>query len=110
MKQQFLPVLALFAILGGPMIYGQGAKLTRPEVSEEACPVEVLEAPTRDGRKATAVVRKPPGGGPFPAVVLLHAGTGRKELERGVEGAKREALHNQQSTRFLAAGYVTVNA
>jgi len=44
-----------------------------PSVSEKACPAEVIEAPTRDGHKATAVIRKPPGEGPFPAVVLLLA-------------------------------------
>jgi len=101
--------LATFALVSITSAYGQD-KVTRPEVSEKACPLEVIEAPTRDKRKATAVVRKPPGKGPFPAVILLHAGMGRKELERGVDGAKQDALHSQQHTRFLAAGYVTVTA
>src|SRR4026208_2203981 len=108
MKGSALPALAAIACLSCPPVYSQ-AKVTKPEVSEKACPVEVIEAPTRDKQKALAAVRKPPGKGPFPAVVLLHAGMGRKELERGAEGAKADALNNQQSTRFLAAGYVTVN-
>ena len=101
-----LTIVAFLSVSAAP---GQ-AKVTRPDVSEKACPVVVIEAPTRDKQKATAVIRKPPGKGPFPAVILLRAGMGRKELERGVEGAKEDALHDQQSARFLAAGYVTVNA
>ena len=105
----FLAVLSTSLFLSGSLASGQD-KVTRPEVSEKACPLEVVEALTRDKQKATAVVRKPPGKGPFPAVILLHAGMGRKELERGVDGAKQDALHGQQHTRFLAAGYVTVSA
>ena len=104
-----IATLTIVAFLSGSTAHGQ-AKVTRPDVPEKACPVEVIEVPTRDKQKATAAVRKPPGKGPFPAVVLLHAGMGRKELERGVDGVKEEALRDQQSTRFLAAGYVTVNA
>jgi len=109
MKGYAVAALAAAAFLSGSPAYGQ-TKVTRPEVSEKACPLEVIEAPTRDKHKATAVVRKPPGKGPFPAVILLHAGMGRKELERGVDGAKQDALNSQQHTRFLAAGYVTVTA
>ena len=109
MKCYATAALAAIAFLSGTLAFGQ-PKVTRPEVSEKTCPLEVIEAPTRDKQKATAVVRKPPGKGPFPAVILLHAGMGRKELERGVDGAKQDALHSQQHTRFLAAGYVTVTA
>jgi dienelactone hydrolase len=110
MKSFAFPVFAVsIVLLSGSLALAQD-RLTRPEVSEQTCPAEVIEAPTRDGQRATAVVRKPPGKGPFPVVVLLHAGMGRKELERGAEGAKADSLHGQQSTRFLAAGYVTVNA
>ena len=109
MRSCVVVALTAFAFTGGSWAYGQ-AKVTRPEVSEKTCPCEVIEAPTRDQQKATAVVRRPPGKGPFPAVILLHAGMGRKELERGVDGAKAASLSGQQHTRFLAAGYVTVSA
>ncbi len=84
MKGYAVAALAAALFWGGPCAYGQ-AKVTRPEVSEEACPVEVIEAPTRDKHRATAAVRKPPGKGPFPAVVLLHAGMGG----RNGRGARR---------------------
>ena len=109
MRTYAVSILSVIALSGSSLACGQ-AKVTRPEVSERACPLAVIEAPTRDGQEATAVVRKPPGEGPFPAVILLHAGMGRKELERGVEGARADARHGQQHTRFLAAGYVTVSA
>ena len=109
MKSYSAPTLAILALLSSSLAYSQD-RATRPDVSEKTCPVEVIEPPTRDGKNAIAVVRKPPGNGPFPAVILLHAGMGRKELKRGVDGAKEDALHSQQHTRFLSAGYVTVSA
>ncbi len=109
MKTAIVVFFAVIACVSNSRVHAQ-ASVTRPEVSEVACPLEVITPPTRDGQRATAVVRKPPGKGPFPAVILLHAGMGRKELERGVDGAKSDALNSQQHTRFLAAGYVTVSA
>ncbi len=109
MKQYLLLAIA-WPVFGLATATLSAAPSTRPEVSEKACPLEVIEAPTRDQQTATAVVRKPPGKGPFPAVILLSAGMGRKERERGVDGAKADALHGQQHTRFLATGYVTVSA
>lgn len=108
MRGYAVAALAAVSFSSGSLAYSQ-AEVTRPSVSEEACPLQVIEAPTRDGQKATAVVRKPPGKGPFPAVIVLHAGMGRKVLERGVESAKEASRNGQQYTRFLAAGYVTVN-
>lgn len=109
MKIKIAVALAAIVFFSSHSAYGQ-AKVTRPEVSEKDCPLEVIESPTRDKQKATAVVRKPPGQGPFPAVIFLHAGMGRKELERGADGAKDASLNSQQHTRFLAAGYATVSA
>ena len=108
MKTQIILALATIALLNGPVAYGQ-ARVTQPEVSERACPVEIIEAPTSDKQKAMAVIRKPPGKGPFPAVVFLEGGMGRKNLARGVDGRKEVSLHGQQYSRFLAAGYVTVS-
>ena len=55
---------------------------------------------------AYAAVRKPPGKGPFPAVVFLHGGLGQSEMETLV----KNAIHQPAQARFLAWGYVTVNA
>jgi dipeptidyl aminopeptidase/acylaminoacyl peptidase len=100
-----LPALAALALSSASLSFGQTA-VTRPVVSEEACPVEVLTAKARDGRQATAVVRKPPGKGLFPALIYLHGG-----LEpRPANWLKEQLLAGQTHCRFLAAGYVTVAA
>lgn len=80
--------------------------VTKPEVSEKACPVKVISAATQDGHQATAVVRKPPGKGPFPAIVFLHGGLNQLD----VQSLTRASLRQPTSPRFLAAGYVTVHA
>jgi dipeptidyl aminopeptidase/acylaminoacyl peptidase len=105
MMHHAAPALAAVAFLGRLSSFGQ-AEVTRPVVSEDACPAKVIEAPTRDGQKATAVVRKPTGRGPFPAVVFLHGGLNRRNVDR----VKREAPDLPTNSRFLAAGYVTVEA
>lgn len=58
---------------------------------------------TQDQQKALAVVRKPPGKGPFPAVIHLHGGLGRNSVEKS-----KQLLHGQTFSRFRAAGYVTI--
>src|SRR4051812_49173353 len=105
MRHHVVQALAVLASLGGTSSSGQTG-VTRPVVSEEACPANIIEAPTRDGQKATAVVRKPTGRGPFPAVVFLHGGLNRRNVDR----VKREVLNLPTNSRFLAAGYVTVEA
>jgi dipeptidyl aminopeptidase/acylaminoacyl peptidase len=77
----------------------QAEEITRPSISEEVSPLQVVTAEARDGHKTVAVVRKPPGKGPFPALVLLHGGL--RELP--VEHVKAVT-----TSRFLAAGYVVV--
>jgi dienelactone hydrolase len=105
MKGCATAVLTALAFAGGAWAQGQ-APVTWPQVSEKACPAEVIEAPTPDGKKASAVVRKPPGKGPFPAVVFLHGGLD----QRDVKALRQDALAQPTATRFLAAGYVTVHA
>ncbi|MDO8542035.1 MAG: alpha/beta fold hydrolase [Opitutaceae bacterium] len=75
-------------------------------VSEKACPLEVIEVPTADKNKALAVVRKPPGQGPFPAIVFLHGGLGQHDVQE----LQTESRNQPTRGRFLAAGYVVVNA
>jgi dipeptidyl aminopeptidase/acylaminoacyl peptidase len=63
----------------------------------------VLIAPVAsDGHRGQGVVRKPPGPGPFPAVVWIHGGLVTRPL--GV--LRNLALNQANPSRFLAAGYV----
>ena len=80
--------------------------VTRPAIPERVSPVEEVTVPvaTPVGRTASGVVRKPPGRGPFPAVIDIHGGWGPKPLSV----LRREALSNPTMTRFLAAGFVTM--
>ncbi len=75
-----------------------------PTFRKELCPIEKIEATTQDEQKTRAFYRKPPGDGPFPAVICIHG---------GVQSASDQNLHNLLTgnpvyTRLLAAGYVTV--
>lgn len=97
--------LGMLAFLSASLARGQ-TPITRPVVSEESCPAEVFTVPAQDDRKATAVVRKPPGKGPFPAVIYLRGGLS----ERPLKEAKQDILNGPTLCRFLAAGYVTVAA
>src|SRR5262249_55507397 len=80
------------------------AKATYPQVSEAACPMKVVSIPGKAGNEVTAVVRQPPGSGPFPAIVLLHGGLSPYRIE----ALKQESLSRPNYTRFLAAGFVIV--
>lgn len=80
----------------------QKSQATFPEVSQQACPVKVVSIPGKAGNEVTAVVRQPPGNGPFPAIVLLHGGLSPYRLE----ALKQESLTRPNYTRFLAAGFV----
>jgi acetyl esterase/lipase len=80
------------------------AKATYPQVSEVACPVKVVAIPGRAGNDVTAVVRQPPGDGPFPAIILLHGGL----VPYRLEVLKEESRTRPNYTRFLAAGFVIV--
>jgi acetyl esterase/lipase len=80
------------------------ASATFPQVSEAACPVKVVSIPGKAGNEVTAVVRQPPGNGPFPAILLLHGGLSPYPLAT----LKQESLTRPNYTRFLAAGFVIV--
>jgi hypothetical protein len=41
--------------------------VTRPVVSEKACPLETITPVAADGHRGLAVLRKPPGPGRFPS-------------------------------------------
>ena len=69
--------------------------ITRPIVSEDGCPLEPLLG-------VQGFLRKPPGKGPFPAIVWIHGGL----LTRPLDSLKDLALNQANPSRFLAAGYV----
>src|SRR5260221_400741 len=52
----------------------EGGQVTSPEISERACPVEMITIPCADGHHVTGFTRRPPGAGPFPTVIFLHGG------------------------------------
>ncbi len=73
-------------------------------IPAELCPVHKIVTITDDDQQIRAFYRKPPGDGPFPAVVCIHG---------GVSSASDQTLRNLLGrnptyTRLLAAGYVTV--
>lgn len=82
------------------------AKFLYPQVSETACPAEAISISAAAGHKVTAVVRKPPGKGPFPAIIFLHGGLKPFSPDK----LKSELLTRPTYTRYLAAGYVTIAA
>jgi dipeptidyl aminopeptidase/acylaminoacyl peptidase len=84
---------------------GQSEPITRPAVSEEASPLEPIAPMARDGYRGQGFLRKPPGEGPFPAVVLIHGGITTFPSARLRERLLTAAL----PSRFLAAGYVVAD-
>jgi len=73
-------------------------------ISEEIAPLNVITVKASDGQTTVAVIRKPPGKGPFPAVIILHGGLVRISLDR----LKDASLNTPAYSRLLAAGYITV--
>ena len=51
-----------------------GEPVTRPVVSEDVSPLESIAPVARDGYRGEGFLRKPPGDGPFPAILLIHGG------------------------------------
>lgn len=78
--------------------------ITRPVVSEQASPLETIAPLATDGHRGLAVLRKPPGPGPFPAVIWFHGDIATRPVARLEEMARDLAT----GSRFLAAGYVFV--
>src|SRR4051812_34037460 len=82
----------------------RAVRATYPRVSEMICPVKVVSIPGKAGNEVPAVIRQPPGSGPFPAILLLHGGLSPYPVEK----LKDESLSRPNYTRFLAAGFVIV--
>jgi dipeptidyl aminopeptidase/acylaminoacyl peptidase len=79
------------------------AQILRPLITEAAIPVEAISPVASDGFVGEAYLRKPPGDGPFPAVILVHGGAPRWDT-----ATLRDYVVHTHATRFLAAGYVVV--
>lgn len=94
--------LLCLAATAAPFLAGQD-RIRKPSVSERACPTQEIHVKARDGNEAVAVVRKPPGEGPFPAVIFLHGG-----LSPFPVPTLKEYATSPTPARFLAAGYVIV--
>jgi dienelactone hydrolase len=75
---------------------------TRPEVSPETSPLQVVSPVAKDNHRGLALLRRPPGNGPFPAVVIIHPGITTFPQAVLTEYMLRAA----PPSRFLAAGYV----
>ncbi len=79
-----------------------GGEITRPEVSEQVSPLQVVTVKASDGGKSVMILRKPPGKGPFPAVVILHGGLNVQTEKQLSHAVRTSPTH----VRLLAAGYV----
>jgi dipeptidyl aminopeptidase/acylaminoacyl peptidase len=75
--------------------------VVRPVISEAAIPVESFTPEASDGHRGEGFLRRPPGEGPFPAVLLIHGGLPRRSTE-----SIREYTVGTHASRFLEAGYV----
>lgn len=102
-----LKLFAFAALLGpSPLAPLTASPARLPRVPQEVSPLQVIEAVALDGRPAHAVVRLPPGPGPFPVVMLIHGGL----KERPMEWLKETALNEALPLLLLARGYTTVQA
>jgi para-nitrobenzyl esterase len=79
----------------------QAEPISSPVISEQTSPLESIAPAGRDGYRGEGFLRKPPGAGPFPVVVMIHGGL----VRRSAEELKRYALSVPYPSRFLAAGY-----
>jgi dipeptidyl aminopeptidase/acylaminoacyl peptidase len=97
-------MIAIIAVAAADEPTPQPGKITYPQVSEAACPLQMVSIPGKTSNQVTAVVRQPPGSGPFPAILMLHGGL----RPYAIETLKNESLTRPNYTRFLAAGFVIV--
>src|SRR5262245_19098220 len=98
-----LLVAALYVLTARPAAADDKEKpaTTRPVISEEVAPLEAIAPIAKDNNRGEAYLRKPPGDGPFPAVVLVHGG-----IRKYPTAVLKELALGTWTSRFLAAGYV----
>lgn len=78
-------------------------------VSEADSPVEQHYVPSKDGAYVALALRKPPGAGPFPAIVIFHGAPGGRGMEQLV-GWSRGDHGGPVWERFLRKGFVVAVA
>jgi dipeptidyl aminopeptidase/acylaminoacyl peptidase len=85
------------------VVEAQG-EVTQPVIAEADAPLEVIGPAAHDGHRGLGVLRKPPGKGPFPAIIHLHGGI----TTMPIASLRATATNGANPSRFLAAGYVVV--
>ena len=95
--------LAIVFAVARPVAHQVSAaeQITHPVVSERTSPIETIAPVAEDGYRGHGLLRKPPGAGPFPAIVIIHGG-----LETLAPDRVRQLAIGVQPSRYLAAGYV----
>jgi dienelactone hydrolase len=76
-------------------------------VSETASPLEPVYVKSKDGAYVAVAIRKPPGDGPFPAIIIFHGAPGGRGMEQ-VSGWSLGATGGPVWERFLQEGFVVV--
>ena len=76
-------------------------EVTGPVISERAVPIESVTPVASDGHRGEVYIRKPPGTGPFPAVLMIPGGM----VTIQSTALKEYILTSPLPSRFLAAGY-----
>ena len=96
-------MLARLALLAVAIAFtADSAEVTFPLIPEDRIPIDELKL----SDTAYGAVRKPPGKGPFPAILFLHGGLGKSSMA----ALQRNSVQQPTQARFLAWGYVTVTA
>lgn len=78
-------------------------------VSEDRSPVMATYIKSTDGAYVAAAIRKPPGVGPFPAIIMFHGAPGGRGMEKLV-GWSRGDHGGPVWERFLQEGFVVAVA
>lgn len=98
-----LRVISAALLIWAVQATGQTEDIVRPVINELDVPLISLAPVASDGFTGEAFLRKPPGDGPFPAVILVHGGGPRWDT-----ATLRDFTLHIHASRFLEAGYVVV--
>jgi dienelactone hydrolase len=74
------------------------------KISREISPIRKIKVTSEDGDTIKVVMRKPPGNGFFPAIIIIHGGMSERKIDRRIKQISKGPL----CTRLLALGYVVV--
>ena len=99
---RMLVIIITFLVMISPAIPASSREeqLTTPVVPQEVSKLIKLRPKAKDGYRGKMLIRRPPGEGPFPAVMLIHGG-----LTSWSTRQLREYALSTFPSRFLAAGY-----